>query len=213
MTNCITIIDYGVGNLHSVRRSVEVSGGEDIRVSGQIQDLIEADKIILPGVGTFEEGMKGLHERGLIAPLIEAAHSGIPILGICLGMQLLASNSEEFGLHEGLTLIPGSVKAIPKNGLNNEQIKVPFIGWSPLILSKEQSNENNCLSSANGKAVYLVHSFQLIPQNPAHLLAYYELAGQKITAAVRHKNIIGMQFHPEKSGCVGLSIMKTFINE
>lgn len=207
----VTIIDYGVGNLYSVRRAVEVSGGEDIRISDRPADVTETDKIILPGVGAFEDGMKGLRERGLIAPLIDAARSGKQILGICLGMQLLATNSEEFGFHEGLSLIPGEVKPIPKVGIDGEQLKVPFIGWSPIILNETHAIDESCLFGAQGKSVYLVHSYYVQPSKPEHLLASYMFGGHRITAAVRHGNVTGVQFHPEKSGSVGLSILREFI--
>ncbi len=211
MTHRVTIIDYGIGNLYSVHRAVEVSGGSDIRVSGRAQDIAEADKVILPGVGAFEDGMSGLRERGLVPHLLAAARSGKPLLGICLGMQLLATTSEEFGLHDGLGLIPGEVKAIPRTSVDGETQKVPFIGWSPLELNARHPTQETCLAHAHGKAVYLVHSFHLEPNDPAHLLASYSFGGRSITAAVRQGNVTGVQFHPEKSGAVGLQIMREFI--
>jgi len=211
MTKRVTIIDYGIGNLYSVRRAVEVSGGEDIRVSGRPEDIAEADKLILPGVGAFEDGMNGLRERGLVPHIVAAARGGKPLLGICLGMQLLASTSEEFGLHSGLGLIPGEVKPIPRRSVDGEALKVPFIGWSPLILNASHPVEESCLANVQGKAVYLVHSYELEPHDPAHLLVSYRFGGHMVTAAVRHANVTGVQFHPEKSGTVGLQIMREFI--
>lgn len=211
MTKRVTIIDYGIGNLYSVRRAVEVSGCEDIRVSGRPEDIAEADKLILPGVGAFEDGMNGLRERGLVPHIVAAARRGKPLFGICLGMQLLATTSEEFGLHYGLGLIPGEVKAIPRRNVDGDALKVPFIGWSPLILNASHPVEESCLANAQGKAVYLVHSYELEPHDPAHLLASYRFGGHMVTAAVRHGNVTGVQFHPEKSGTVGLEIMREFI--
>lgn len=211
MTKRVTIIDYGIGNLYSVRRAVEVSGGENIRVSGCPEDIAEADKLILPGVGAFEDGMNGLRERGLVPHIIRAAHSGKPLLGICLGMQLLATSSEEFGLHSGLGLIPGEVKPIPEMSVDGDALKVPFIGWAPLFLNRQHSVEESCLANVQGKAVYLVHSYELKPDDRMHLLASYNVGGHMITAAVRHDNVFGVQFHPEKSGTVGLEIMRAFI--
>lgn len=212
MAKRITIIDYGIGNLYSVRRAVEVCGDVDIRVSGKPEDIADADKIILPGVGAFEDGMNGLRERDLVPHIIAAARAGKHLLGICLGMQLLASTSEEFGTHSGLGLIPGDVKAIPKTSIEGDVLKVPFIGWAPLILNAHHPDGRSCLDGANGKSVYLVHSYQLQPNDPAHLLASYSVGGQMITAAVRHGNVTGVQFHPEKSGTVGLQIMQEFID-
>lgn len=211
MAKRIIIIDYGIGNIYSVKRAVEVSGNVDIRVSGKPEDIADADKIILPGVGAFEDGMNGLRERGLVPCLIAAALAGKPILGICLGMQLLATSSEEFGQHSGLGLIPGDVKAIPRTDVEGDTLKVPFIGWASLILNPQHPNGESILDGASGKSVYLVHSFQLQPSNPEHRLASYSVGGRMITAAVRHGNVTGVQFHPEKSGTVGLQIIKEFI--
>jgi glutamine amidotransferase len=211
MTKRVTIIDYGIGNLYSVRRAVEVSGGEDIRVSGRPEDIAEADKLILPGVGAFEDGMNGLRERGLVPHIIAAARAGKPLLGICLGMQLLATTSEEFGLHSGLGLIPGEVKPIPRMSIDGDALKVPFIGWSPLTLNARHPSQDSCLANVQGKAVYLVHSYELEPNDPTHLLASYSVGGHMITAAVRHGNVTGVQFHPEKSGTVGLKVISAFL--
>lgn len=212
MAKWITVIDYGVGNLYNVRRAVEVCGGKNIRISDQSQDLQEADRIILPGVGAFKDGMQGLHDRDLIKPLLDAAMSGKAILGICLGMQLLATSSEEFGFHEGLSLIPGKVRLIPKISADGKPIKIPFTGWSPLTINNHKASNETCLKNSNGQAVYLVHSYQFIPENPANILATYELGGQQITAAIHNRNITGVQFHPEKSASHGLSIIKKFID-
>lgn len=208
----VTIIDYGVGNLFSVRRAVEVSGADHICVSARPEDIANADKIILPGVGAFEDGMNGLRKLGLVSPLIAAARSGKPLLGICLGMQLLATTSEEFGLHSGLGLIPGEVKPIPRKGIDGVALKVPFIGWAPMNLNPRHPLQESCLANSQGKAVYLVHSYHLEPSEPTHLLASYNFGGHMITAAVSHGNVTGVQFHPEKSGSVGLQIMYEFIH-
>lgn len=211
MKKKIVVIDYGAGNLYSVRRALEVIGCENICISGRSDDIASADKIILPGVGAFEDGMNGLRERGLVPHIIAAARAGKPLLGICLGMQLLATTSEEFGLHSGLGLIPGEVKPIPRMSIDGDALKVPFIGWSPLTLNARHPSQDSCLANVQGKAVYLVHSYELEPNDPTHLLASYSVGGHMITAAVRHGNVTGVQFHPEKSGTVGLEIMRAFI--
>jgi len=212
MNNRVTIIDYGLGNIYSVKRALEVSGAMNVTICERGEDLVQSEKIILPGVGAFGDGMNGLRERGLLEPLKKAAREGKPILGICLGMQLLASTGEEFGVHEGLSLIPGSVQAIPKLSVDGRQLKVPYIGWSKLTLGQSQPADHNCLVEARQKAVYLVHSFQFLTSKPEHLLACYEYGGHQITAAVRNDNVFGVQFHPEKSGLVGLNILKNFIS-
>jgi imidazole glycerol-phosphate synthase subunit HisH len=211
MGNRITIVDYGVGNLYSVRRAVEVSGGKDIRVSDKAEDIASADRLILPGVGAFEDGLRGLQERGLVEPLISAARAGKPLLGICLGMQMLASISEEFGSHAGLNLIPGEVKAIPRKSVDGEPLKVPFIGWAHVRIENERTDEDNYLRELGNRAVYLVHSFHVVPRDPIHLLASYSYGGNRITAALRKDNITGVQFHPEKSGAAGIAIMRDFV--
>jgi glutamine amidotransferase len=210
MNKRVVIVDYGIGNIFSVKRAVEVSGAANVIVSERADDILYADKIILPGVGAFEDGMKGLRERGLIHPLKSAAQDGKSILGICLGMQLMATTSEEFGIHEGLSLIPGKVQAIPKFSVDGRRLKVPFIGWSTLNVHGSQFAEFSCLGDPRKMAVYLVHSFHFLPSNPNCLLADYEYGGHKINAAVRRDNLLGVQFHPEKSGSVGLGVLKKF---
>jgi len=206
------IVDYGTGNLFSVRRAVEVSGGADVVVGSRPADVDGADFLILPGVGAFEVGMSGLRERGLVDPIKAFAHSGRPLLGICLGMQMLASNSEEFGVHEGLDLIPGAVRPIPRISTDDVAIKVPFIGWAPLIIENPAAADSGLLQGYSGSSsVYLVHSFHVVPADPAHLLASYVLGGQRITSAIGRDNIVGVQFHPEKSGETGLTMMRRFL--
>jgi glutamine amidotransferase len=211
--NRVVIIDYGVGNLYSVRRAVEVSGGGDICVSAAAADIASADRVILPGVGAFADGMRGLRQRGLVEPLFATARAGKPLLGICLGMQMLATTSEEFGTHAGLDLIPGEVKAIPRVSTEGAPLKVPFIGWARVDIASAQSGNGGCLHELGGRAVYLVHSFAVVPLDPANLLASYGYGGNRITAAIRKNNITGVQFHPEKSGDSGLSVLSLFLRQ
>jgi len=212
MAKRIVIVDYGVGNLYSVQRALEVSGAEEIVLSADPQVIGQANGLVLPGVGAFADGMRGLRERGLVEPIKAYAQSGKPLLGICLGMQMLATASEEFGQHEGLGLIPGDVVAIPHRSTDDQPLKVPFIGWTAITPGHATACAGSVLQShAPASAVYLVHSFHVQPANPEHLLATYGFGGHRITAAIRRDNITGFQFHPEKSGRVGLEIMRHFV--
>lgn len=211
MAATVTIVDYGVGNLYSVRRAVEVCGGSVV-VSSDPEEIERAERLILPGVGAFADGIRGLHERGLAEPIGRYARAGRPLLGICLGMQMLATASEEFGRHSGMDLIPGEVVAIPRRSVHDRPIKVPFIGWTPLIIRNAEACADSCLDGLPpSAAVYLVHSYHFVPTDDRHRLAAYSFGGHEIGAAVRRDNITGFQFHPEKSGSVGLDIMARFV--
>jgi glutamine amidotransferase len=211
MKKNIIIVDYGIGNLFSVKRAVEICELANVSVTNEPSKIAAADRIILPGVGAFAVGMKGLSDAGLIDAILTATSKGVPVLGICLGMQLLASLSREFGTTVGLDLIGGEVEPIGNLDASGAPFKVPFVGWAPIRLSKENPDIRSCLDQADGKAVYFVHSYQLIPSNSSHLLATYSYNGHEITAAVRKGNVTGVQFHPEKSGTVGLKIISDFI--
>lgn len=208
----ITIIDYGSGNLLSVSRALEHCGAT-CHISGDPAVIAAAEALVLPGVGAFRDGMEGLAGNGLIAPILAHARAGRPLLGICLGMQMLASSSEEFGSHRGLGLIPGKVREIAKYGVAGMPRKTPFIGWASIDRPSSVSWEGSPLRPMKvGESVYLVHSYHLEPDEPADLLATYSFSGDQITAAVRRDNVTGLQFHPEKSGQVGLSILHEFLN-
>lgn len=198
----VAIVDYGVGNLFSLRSSLAAIGVESA-VTGSISELRRADRVILPGVGAFGDAAAKLRESGLFEPLRELALSGKPLLGICLGMQLLFEHGYEFGKHEGLGLIPGDV--VPMTGKLPDGLKVPHIGWNRLELTRSDS----LFSGINdGDFVYFVHSFyaEAASENIIAVTDY----GFPVTAAVRHKNVCGCQFHPEKSGRVGLEILRSF---
>ena len=209
----VTVVDYGVGNLYSVRRALEACGGVDVVVSARDDDIARAERLVLPGVGAFRDGMQGLSERGLVEPIASFAASGRPLLGICLGMQMLATESAEFGRHAGLNLVPGRVCAIPREQREGSQLKVPFIGWTPITTTSEVARAQSCLADLGADdAVYLVHSFHFVPDGASDLLATYRFGEHDVTAAVRHDNITGFQFHPEKSGAVGLRILARFLS-
>ena len=199
----IGIIDYGVGNLFSLKSSLEAIGAEAF-VSGDMQQLALADKLILPGVGAFPDAANKLRETGLDAFVRRQAEKGVPLLGICLGMQLLFERSFEYGVHDGLGLIPGEV--IPMAEHLPEGLKIPHMGWNALHLT--QPNSLLFSNTKEGDYVYFVHSF--FASGCGDALAATAEYGIPITAAVEKGNVFGCQFHPEKSGTVGLEILRAF---
>jgi len=207
----VHVVDYGVGNLYSVARAVESCEGE-ARLTANASEIGGADRLILPGVGAFRNGMDGLAAAGLEDAIRDFAASGRPLLGICLGMQMLASRSREFGEHAGLGLIPGEVTTIPSEGADGTRHKIPFIGWVRLDPTRSSGFARTPLAGLESSdAVYLVHSFHFEPEDETDLLAVYDYDGVQITAAVARDNIIGCQFHPEKSGHAGLKIIRSFL--
>ena len=195
----VGIIDYGVGNLFSLRSSFAASGVEAF-VSGDAAELAKADRLILPGVGAFGDAAAKLRASGLDAFVREQAAAGKPLMGICLGMQLLFERSYEYGDHEGLGLLKGQV--VGMSGRLPEGLKIPHMGWNALKLTKSAK------LLEEGSYVYFVHSFYA--ENCEDSLAAVTDYGIPITAAVESRNIFGCQFHPEKSGNVGLEILKKF---
>ena len=199
----IAIIDYGVGNLFSLASSFAAIGAE-VTVTADPAILRKADKLLLPGVGAFEDAAKKLRQSGLDAVIKELAAAGKPLLGICLGMQLLFDKSYEYGCHEGLGLIPGAVKPIAD--VIPKELKIPHIGWNALHFQKacpifKETKEGDC--------VYFVHSFYATGcEDFTVATAEY---GAALTAAVAKDNVYGCQFHPEKSGTVGLNILRAFV--
>lgn len=211
MTVRVHVIDYGVGNLYSVARAIEKVGAEVVLTEDHAE-IATAERLILPGVGAFRDGMSGLAERGLDDAVRTFAGTGRPLLGICLGMQMLASESVEFGTYKGLDLIPGRVVPIPQHGADGMPHKVPFIGWASLEATRAEGFEGTPLNSVAENSVYLVHSYHMEPESDADILAVYRYDGIAITAATRRDNVFGCQFHPEKSGPVGLNIVASFLN-
>jgi len=198
----IAIIDYGVGNLFSLVSSLKAVGADAI-ITSDAEKIKNADKLILPGVGAFGDAADKLKKSGLFEIVINEANNGKPLLGICLGMQLLFEKSYEYGTHEGLGLIEGSV--VPMMGRLPQNLKIPHIGWNALHFK----NESPIFKYLNdGDCVYFVHSFYAETE-ARNLIATTEY-GNEITAAVQKGNIYGCQFHPEKSGNVGLNILKAF---
>ncbi len=198
----IAIVDYGVGNLFSLVSSLKRIGADAV-VTGDKNEILNADKVILPGVGAFEDAIKKLRDAGLDVTLKEFAASGKEIMGICLGMQLLFEKSYEYGEHEGLGLLKGEV--VPMAGYIPDTLKIPHIGWNALRFTRESPlfryiNEGEC--------VYFVHSYFATGCEES-LIADSEY-GRFLTAAVCKDNVMGCQFHPEKSGETGLAILRAF---
>jgi glutamine amidotransferase len=212
MSKKVTVIDYGVGNLFSVRRAFEHCGAEVV-LTDSPDVIAQADRLVLPGVGAFEDGMKGLRSRGLIEPVQSYAKNGRPFLGICLGMQMLLSVSEEFGEHEGLGLIPGRVTRIPDTTADGKPHKIPHIGWNALTHANagERWDQTILGEIEPGASMYFVHSYGAEPENPGHRLADCLYGDRRVSAVVRSGNLYGCQFHPEKSGPIGLKILHGFL--
>ena len=196
----IGMIDYGVGNLFSLCSSCKAIGQEAF-VSGDASELAKADRLILPGVGAFEDAAKKLRETGMADFVRQQAAEGKPLLGICLGMQMLFERSYEYGCHEGLGLLKGQV--VPMEGKLPPELKIPHMGWNAL-----EVKGGKLLSGMDGQYVYFVHSF--FAENCDDSLSAVTQYGIPITAAVEKGNVYGCQFHPEKSGNVGLNILRKF---
>lgn len=196
----VGIIDYGVGNLFSLQSSFRAIG-VDAYVSGDAAELAKADRLVLPGVGAFEDAAKKLRASGLDGFVREQAANGKPLLGICLGMQLLFQKSFEYGEHPGLGLLKGQV--VGMTGLLPPELKIPHMGWNALEVKR-----GRLLKDLDGQYVYFVHSFYA--QGCEDSLSATAEYGIPITAAVEKDNIFGCQFHPEKSGNAGLSILRAF---
>lgn len=210
----VVVIDYGVGNLLSVRRGLE-SCGATVSVTSDPAAILAAPRVVLPGVGAFANGMAALSRRGLDDVVREVAAKGVPLLGICLGMQMLLDTSEEFGATKGLGLIPGRVIAVPAKAADGSTRKTPHIGWSALQLSEGRENwAGTSLEAVKpGESVYFVHSFAAVPIEPGHRVADCVYGGTLLSAAIRRENVQGCQFHPEKSGQVGLRILDRFVRQ
>lgn len=201
----IAVIDYGVGNLFSLCRSLEAIGQEPV-VTGDPALLRQADKLFLPGVGAFADAAAKLRQTGLDQVILEEAAKGKPLMGICLGMQLLFDESLEFGQYKGLGLIPGRV--VPMEGVIPADYKIPHIGWNALHFPQSKPRHKLLQTVQDNECVYFVHSFYATDCTDA-VIATTEY-GAELTAAVARGNVMGCQFHPEKSGDVGLAILKTF---
>lgn len=210
----VVVIDYGVGNLLSVRRALEHCGAS-VRVTSDPKLILAAPKVVLPGVGAFKKGMEELGRRGLDVVVREVATNGVPLLGICLGMQMLLDESDEFGMTAGLGLISGRVISVPTTSSDGHLQKIPHIGWNSLVLPRGRKSWQQSLlhDIKPGSAVYFVHSFMANPSSIEHRIADCLYGDLPISAVIGQNNVFGCQFHPEKSGDVGLQVLKNFLDQ
>ena len=204
----ITVIDYGRGNLFSIGQALRHLDAV-FEVSAEPEAIAAADRIIFPGVGAFADAMTGLRERGLVAPLKAAAHGGTPILGICVGCQLMLSRSEEFGDHAGLDLIPGTVARLPAPRADDAAgIRIPNVGWRRM-----DTRADAVVLSAVGadEMMYFVHSYPPMASDPRTVAATIMVNGTTVPVAIEQGALVGVQFHPEKSGPAGLAFLQRYL--
>jgi imidazole glycerol-phosphate synthase subunit HisH len=213
MTTRLVVVDYGVGNLLSVCRAFEACGAS-VELTGSAERIAAAERVVLPGVGAFGDCIHELERRRLVRPILDFIASGRPLLGICVGMQMLMEVGEEFGEHAGLGVVPGRVRAIPATGTNGVRHKIPHIGWNELEKPAETTQwEGTILDGvAVRSSCYFVHSFTAEPTDPRYRLSDCHYDGRLVSAALRAGNVYGTQFHPEKSGEIGLRIVRNFLD-
>ncbi len=197
----IAIIDYGAGNLMSVKNALDFLGAKSV-TTDKTEEILAADKVILPGVGAFGDAMACLNRSSLADVVKQAAQNGTPLLGICLGLHLMFEESEESPGVKGLGLFKGSVVKIPDRGL-----KIPHMGWNSL----ETAKDSKILSGADGEFMYFVHSYYIKPDDE-RIISAYTSYGERLPVAIEDKNVFAAQFHPEKSGEAGMNILRKFIS-
>ncbi len=207
--SCIALVDYGMGNLHSARKALEHAGGR-VELVSTPEALLQAERIVLPGVGAFRDCMAALKADGMDEALLTRLQQGVPFLGICLGMQVLLDVSQEFGQFQGLGHIPGSVKPLPE-GLPSLGYKIPHMGWNDLAFAKDRE-VHPVLEPLVGEQVYFVHSYYCAPENPAHMLAACSYGSFPFAAAIGLDHVVAVQFHPEKSQRAGLAMLERFVH-
>jgi len=208
----VAIIDYGLGNLFSINNACNLVGLNTI-ITSDVDIINTADALILPGVGAFGDAMTSLNDNNLTQIIHQFIQTGKPFLGICLGMQLLFSESEEFGSNKGLNLIKGKVVKFPTVNKNGEKIRVPQIQWNQIYAEDKNRWNNSPLKEiTNGSYMHFVHSYFAIPDDKNNILTYSEYGGTRYASAVIKDNIIGIQYHPEKSAQDGIKIYQNWAN-
>jgi glutamine amidotransferase len=211
----VAIVDYGTGNLFNVRRACH-HVGLPAELTTDPESVLAADAIILPGVGAMPHAMRALREGGLADAVRESVGKGTPFLGVCLGMQLLMSHGSEFEEHAGLGLIPGRVVRFPARNSDGAPLKVPHIGWNavrrnPVVAEPWSNTPLDGLS--DGAYMYFVHAYVVVPDDPSVSIATTDHSGVEFCSALRYQNIVGCQFHPERSGRDGLTIYENFARD
>jgi imidazole glycerol-phosphate synthase subunit HisH len=204
----VTIIDYQLGNLFSVEQACNTIG-LNAKISSKKEDIINADALILPGVGAFIEAMKNLKNLDLISPIKDAVQQNKPIFGICLGQQLLFSESEEFGSGKGLDIIPGRIRKFSKE-MTTERIKVPQIAWNKVYQFQKSWKDTALCELKDGEYMYFVHSYFVSPETEDSILTKTNYCGVEYCSAIQKNNIFATQFHPEKSSTKGISIYRNW---
>lgn len=205
MNKLVTIIDYNVGNILNVARAFKHVGCEVSVVEKPDEINVKTNLLVLPGVGAFGSGMSELENRGFVDFLCKYNAQQMPLMGICLGMQMLFDSSKEMGEHKGLSFLSGKIDKIPNQIINNKKYPVPHIGWKRMSSSIDQDLNNG--------VVYFVHSYYVNEVDNKNLISYVRYGDIKIPAVVRNGNTVGFQFHPEKSGVYGLEMLRRFVND
>ena len=208
----VTVVDYGVGNLLSVKRGLGKCGAS-VEITSSPKQILSADKVVFPGVGAFPNAMLALEELKLIEVMLELAELKKPILAICLGMQLLMEQSDEFRITKGLGIIPGVVTKIPNLDCDGLKLKIPHIGWNHLVKSRNEESWSGTVleGTETDDSVYFVHSYMVVPREGKVRVTETIYGGNRISAVAAQDQIVGHQFHPEKSGKIGLNILRNFI--
>ncbi len=211
MSRQVSLVDYGAGNLLNIRHALEHLGA-DVELVTQPEQIGAAKRLVLPGVGAFAKAMQQLEQQQMVTALQEFAASNRPFLGICLGMQLMLDESDEFGSTQGLGIIPGQVKAIPATNTEGEQLNVPHISWSAIHpVSDSAWTGTHLEATPAGESFYFVHSLVAHPEQQTTVIAECHYGGHRLTAAIAAGNCFGCQFHPEKSAVAGLKIIERFL--
>lgn len=213
MSKTITLLDYGMCNMLNVARAFEHAGA-DLRITEDPADVASAARLVVPGVGAFQDSIREVETRGFGDAIRRFAETGRPLLGICVGMQILFEGSEEFGDHAGLGILPGRVKAIPSRTVDGLPQRVPHIGWNHLVEPEQGRDWGGTLLEplrAAHPAVYFVHSFAAEPARASDRLADCVYGGHRLCAAVQRDNVMATQFHPERSGETGLQVVRHFV--